>query len=265
LAIRQTQQLNADLDRRVLERTRELNESRERLERLTAQMKRVEEIGRERLAHLLHNHVQQLQVAAKLQIAVVASAIEEPHRSSLAKAVSILNDAMLATRDLAAELTPPLLHGEGLPAGLRWLISRANEQLGLRIRARIDHHANPDCEGAREILFQAAQEFLLNVAKHAGSDQVFLQLKRSKRGIHLRVCDRGRGFDATKCFNPAGSFGLVQLRKQVEAIGGALKIKTVPGNGTCATAITPALEIGVDNTSKRLQASDRMKSRFRVE
>lgn len=232
-------QLSLEFDERVLEQTRELQQREEHLGRLAAQIKRVERQDRQRLARLLHDHVQQMLVGAHLQLDLIAGRTEAPQPEEIDNLKSLLREAIHATRDLAVQLTPPLLHEQGLPAALEWLISRMTKDHGLRIAIDIDEDANPHAEEDRDILFQAAQEFLLNAAKYADTKDVELRLHRRADKIVLEVTDQGRGFDPPTAAKLTGSFGLLQLRQRLNSVGGTLTIISRPGHGTAAAATVP--------------------------
>jgi signal transduction histidine kinase/ActR/RegA family two-component response regulator len=227
--------LSDEFDHRIRERTSDLHQREARLRSLATQIKRVEQRERQRLARLLHDHVQQLLVAAKMRIECVANDVGDRPRKALDHVLTVLTDAISATRDLSVQLTPPLLHDQGLPAALQWLVSRTAGEHNLQITTLIDDEANPETDEERDILFHAALEFLLNAAKHAKTPHVALELAKTDQRIRLKVCDRGAGFD----MNQSGggrSFGLFQLRQRLESVGGSLTIQAAPGHGTCASA-----------------------------
>jgi signal transduction histidine kinase/ActR/RegA family two-component response regulator len=233
--------LSDEFDARVLERTQELREREARLRTLATQIKRVEHKERQRLAHLLHDRVQQLLVAAKMRVDFVSLELDEGPKGELQAAVDVLSDAIQATRDLSVQLTPPLLHDQGLPAALQWLLSRTRQQHGLTIHEKIEE-ANPASEEMRELLFQAAQELLLNSVKHSGVKKVTVRLERQRDEYRLTVKDRGRGFDPVTGREIRGSFGLFQIRQRLEALGGELRIESRPGAGVTATAVLSVTE-----------------------
>lgn len=210
-----------------------------RLSELAADIKRAEQRERQRLAGLLHDHVQQLLVAAKMRVDLVASELDDPHRRALTQSLELLNQAIEVTRDLSVQLTPPLLHDQGLPAALGWLTSRLSRQHDRKIDLDVDEGANPSAAEDRDILFQAAHEFLLNAVKHADAKSLSGRLSRSEGWIRLEVNDDGRGFDVSR-ETAEGSFGLFQIRQRLASIGGYLNIKSMPGEGASAVAVIPA-------------------------
>ncbi len=80
-----------------------------------------------------------------------------------------------------------------------------------------------------DALVGIACEALTNVARHSGSRQVSLVLRRDGGRVRLRVRDSGRGFDAAAC---RGGFGLRSMRDRARSVGGDLRISSEPGSGS---------------------------------
>jgi signal transduction histidine kinase len=81
-----------------------------------------------------------------------------------------------------------------------------------------------------DALVRIACEALTNVAKHSGSRQVSLILRRDGGRVRLQVRDSGRGFDAAACRR--GGFGLRSMRDRARLAGGDLRISSEPGAGS---------------------------------
>ncbi|MBL9092065.1 MAG: response regulator [Planctomycetaceae bacterium] len=241
--------LEAAFERRVVELTSEIEKRERRLRELATMLKRNEQQERKRLARLLHDHVQQLLVAAKMRIELVVPQADGAS-ADLALAASVIAEAIEASRDLAVQLSPPLLHDQGLPAALHWLMSRMEKQHRLKFQRLIEEDADPADEEHRDILFQAAQEFMLNSAKYAGSERIICELRRSEGRLRLLVEDDGRGFDLAKGAE-SGSFGLFQVRQRLEAVGGLLVADSAPGRGTRMTAVIPIGAAAARNYTER--------------
>lgn len=101
----------------------------------------------------------------------------------------------------------------------------------------MDEKTNPESDDERKILFQAAQELLLNAVKHAKADHVCLTLKSTPGWVRLGVADRGVGFDEAKVQN--GGFGLFQICQRLESLGGFLLVKSAISQGSTMTAVIP--------------------------
>ena len=84
-----------------------------------------------------------------------------------------------------------------------------------------------------DALVQIACEALTNVARHSGSRQVHLVLRRDGGRVHLLVRDPGRGFD-TAASRPG--FGLRSMQARARAVGGELRVTSAPGAGSLVEA-----------------------------
>jgi signal transduction histidine kinase len=82
----------------------------------------------------------------------------------------------------------------------------------------------------REVLVRIASEAITNAMRHGQARVVHLQLRVEGDRLRLRILDRGRGFDSRTV--PPGRFGLVTMRERAEALGGEVRVRSVPGAGT---------------------------------
>ena len=147
-----------------------------------------------------------------------------------------LRQAIHVTRDLSVELSPPVLHDEGLAEALRWLAALMQVQQGLVVEVR----AAPDFplleDDLRVLLFQAVRELLFNVVKHAGVQEVVVTLAREGERLRITVRDEGRGFAAG---DGEGGQGLRRIEQRMKLLGGTMEVAAAPGRGTCVTLAVP--------------------------
>src|SRR5690606_38576662 len=74
-----------ELERRVSQRTEELQHRADQLARLTSQLTLTEQRERRRLAQVLHDHLQQLLVGAKFKLGVLARQAAGSRREDMAE------------------------------------------------------------------------------------------------------------------------------------------------------------------------------------
>ncbi|MGZ9271828.1 MAG: PAS domain S-box protein, partial [Candidatus Binatia bacterium] len=99
--------LTEDLDRRVVERTRELAESQARLRALVAELSRAEESERRRLAVELHDHLAQMLTLSRLNIGRAEKlALDGALKERLGEAQRALDESIAYTRSLMTQLHP---------------------------------------------------------------------------------------------------------------------------------------------------------------
>ncbi len=240
-------QMNETLERRVTERTEETQKQAVRLRALAAELTQVEQRERKRLATILHDHIQQLLVAARIQLEwLQRDSRPERFQATVQGVDSILKEALSASRSLTVELSPPVLHQAGLIGGLNWLASRSLEKNQFDVVLRSENTAEPPTEDLRLLLFECARELLLNAVKHSGVSQADVTLLRTDDGlIRLIVRDEGKGFDPGVLGNLPpndGSFGLFSIQQRLAHVGGQMEIAAAPGKGTCITLTLPAGE-----------------------
>src|SRR5581483_436802 len=217
----------------------ELTASREQLRSLAAEVSRVEERERRRIATQLHDNIGQMLAAAKMKFAAIRSGAADPAAASaLGEAQKLLEDAIEETRTLTFDVSPPVLYELGLPAALDWLAERVQKRFGLRVRVRDDGEPKPLEDEVRSLLFEAVRELLLNVVKHASVNKASVTSRRRGDQIELTVNDEGVGFSERGPADRNG-FGLFSIRMRLENMGGQLGVMSHPGRGTRVVLAAP--------------------------
>jgi signal transduction histidine kinase/ActR/RegA family two-component response regulator len=253
-----------DLERRVAERTAELSagvhslqgevsrriaaeralvQRSEHLRALAGEITLVEHRQRRRLAQILHDDLQQSLVGAKFRVSLLQTEVPKGLRDEVGAIETLLNDCLDSARNLTADLSPPVLHEEGLLAGLRWLARRMSDRQGLEVQLEAPGSLPPLPEDMKVLLFDAVRELMQNVLKHSGVRQVEVEVKPDEgQELRLSVRDAGRGFDPKSLDPLSGSqsgFGLFSIRERLELLGGKLEIDSGTGQGCRVTLVAP--------------------------
>jgi PAS domain S-box-containing protein len=237
--------LNRTLEDRVAERTSEVEALAGELRGLAAELTRVEHQERQRIAKLLHDHAQQLLVAAKLHVGMLVNRQPDARLEAAARlAGELLEQTLAALRSLTAELSPPVLFDSGLGPGLQWLARSLAEKHGLIADLAFDPRGEPVLADVRVFLFDAVRELLFNVVKHAGVSRAHVEVTRERDGhVRVVVSDGGRGFDPVQACSPRGSrgFGLFSIQQRLQHMGGRMDIDSAPGRGARIILVAPSL------------------------
>jgi len=212
-------------------------ETRDELAASRARLVEAADEARRRIERDLHDGAQQRLVAAALDLTLLAQRLDrdpEGARTILARAREQLDHGLGELRDLARGIHPAVLTDRGLEAALQALVRRAPVPVDLR--AEIPQRLDTGIEAAAYFL---VSEALTNVAKHARARTVSVDVAYAGGTLVVTIADDGvGGADAGR-----GS-GLRGLLDRVDAVGGRLEVRSVPGHGTRLCARLPANVLG---------------------
>ena len=228
----------------------ELIQSQARLRALTTELNLAEQRERKRLAAELHDHLQQMLVLGKIQLSQAKrqAGVMPKCADLINKVEDLLSDALVYTRTLVADLSPPVLCEHGLVAGLHWLAEsmRKRNQVVTVVTSNLDEIRLPEDQMA--LLFLSVRELLINSWKYAETEQATVTVEQSDAALRIVVSDQGRGFDpaavaAAAAGIPNGGlsskFGLFSIQERMRALSGSFDIQSTPGHGTRATLTLP--------------------------
>lgn len=232
-------QLNETLEQRVAERTEVAEERSRQLQALAMELTEAEERERQRVADILHDDLQQILAAARMQLQDVCASL--PHESLLANVEQMLGQSIGKARRLSHELSPAVLHHSGFLAAFQWLAQQMKEQFGLDVQVESGMVQQFEGSPLKVFMFRAVQELLFNVVKHAGVKSAHIVLSGSESGLAVTVSDNGCGFnlDILDSQSVKGGFGLLSLRERARYIGGSLVVESAPGKGSTFTLTVP--------------------------
>ena len=210
----------------------ELRESRRRI--VAAQDARAKALERN-----LHDGAQQQLVALAVKQRLAESLVDrdpEKAKAMLADIQTETQDALETLRDLARGIYPPLLADQGLGAALTSQARRA--AMPVEVSSDGVGRHSPEVEAA---VYFCCLEALQNVAKYAAATQAWIRLAEDAGMLRFEVGDDGAGFDPS-----VTSFGtgLQGMTDRLDAIGGAVRVESAPGDGTTVTGTIPIARVG---------------------
>lgn len=236
---------NASLERRVAERTAEVEKYAHQLQALAGRLVRAEEDERQRITDVLHEDLQQILVAARMTLGVVHQAVKT---SAVAKTVGSV-DSMLAqsihlARSLVQDIAVPALHEGEIAFAVDWLRQQMQDKFNLEVDVQVEPGVRLVSENVYLCLYRAIQELLFNVVKHAQVGRVELAVRSADGGDGLQVVvrDHGCGFEMETLLHAEKinkGFGLFSIRERLEGLGGHMEIQSKPGCGTTVILTAP--------------------------
>jgi signal transduction histidine kinase len=209
---------------------------------LAAELGRVREKERQKIAGDLHDHIGQNLVLAKMKLDALKSSLGHEHAALITGISDLIKHTIKDTRSLMHELDLEWLSQLSLQEALNWLAEQTKAKYGLRCIVKFGPLPKPLKKDIQEALFQAVRELLVNVVKHASAHEVSITCDCETGGIRLCIADDGEGFDSMTSFTPSptsGGFGLMIIRTRLGLIGGNLYIDSRVGAGTRAIISLP--------------------------
>jgi signal transduction histidine kinase len=250
------QQYTQELETRVKERTRQINESQRRAERLLKKLISTQEDERKRIARDLHDETLQELSAALMRIDICRLHPEQ----ATADKIDTIHGIIMQTYDgllhTMQNLRPSLLDDLGLIAAVKSLLNTHIGQKGILYffnTAEVkDTRFRPEVE---IILFRIIQEAVVNIARHARAENVFVHFKCDKTTVHVEIEDDGIGFDLGSLYvntsdaRDRRGLGLLGMKERALLVGGAMEICSQPGLGTRIGVRIPLKSSEVDYAS----------------
>jgi signal transduction histidine kinase len=229
-----------ELENRVQERTRQINDSQKRAELLFQKVVSSQEDERKRIARELHDDTLQDLSAALMKIDMCRL---QPHTVTSQKIASIrgiIDNALDGVVGVIQNLRPTLLDDLGLVPAIKSLLDlhlgETDATYFINTAGVSDLRFRPQVETT---LFRIIQEAVANIARHARAENVFILLKIERSTVHVNIEDDGEGFDLGMLFQSGGhdtmdrrGLGLHGMRERVILIGGEIEICSMPGLGT---------------------------------
>lgn len=229
-----------ELERRVQERTAELEQANLKLRALSLRLVEVQESERRFLARELHDELGQLLTALKMVLDQSIPLAPPTLGAGLGQAVELTQELVARLRHLSLTLRPPLLDDLGLQVAMEWQIRRFSEQTGLAIEFRhaVPSRLPPQVETA---FFRIAQEALTNVVRHANARTATVRLWADPERAGLQIEDDGCGFDP-EVTRARASTGLSGMQERVDLLHGDFHLESHPEQGTRLTVELPLAE-----------------------
>jgi signal transduction histidine kinase len=155
----------------------------------------------------------------------------ERDRQLAAKLGSQANAALEDLRDLARGIYPPLLADKGLGAAVEAQARKA--AVPTTVTADGIQRYPQEIEAA---VYFCVLEALNNVAKYASATRAAITLTQTDGQLTFEVGDDGSGFDVERARDGTGLQGMAD---RLDAIGGSLTVRSVPGEGSTVGGRVP--------------------------
>ena len=223
---------------------KEVEQAREALRLLTGKMITIQEEERRRLAADIHDTLTQTLIGIGYKIQFCK---ELPNRrpemldAQLDSLLRTVHQAIDQSRNLISSLRPDLIDTMGLVPALRRHVKGFTRETGIRVKTRFPRRLRLSSE-VNICLFRVAQEALMNVYKHAETNEAGIDLRTDNGNLVFTVSDEGRGFEVSSNVQQArdrNKLGLLSIQERIESIGGRVAIDAGTNRGCSIRVIIP--------------------------
>lgn len=192
---------------------------------------------RTRIAREIHDTLAQGFVAVSVQLELIGQLMHTSSsaaREQLARAQQLVRSSLDEARTSIWELRSQTAAGEDLAARLLKMAEEtaAASRARARVHMQVSGTYRPlDPVVERETL-RIAREAVVNAVRHGDPENIRLRLEFQGSIFGMEIRDDGRGFAGTPPDGAGGHYGLTGMKERAAAIGAALAVESVPGQGT---------------------------------
>ena len=219
----------------------ELRSKQESLRVVTSKLIAAQEDECRRIGRELHDDLTQQLAVLAIDVSKLeqqAEATEGRDRVRLQKIKESLVELSEYVHTLSRQLHPAIVEDLGIAAALRSLCEEFEQNEGILIDCEVDDVAVDIPNDHALCVYRVAQEALKNVVKHSRATQAQAQLHSNKGTLQFQVRDNGIGFNLDKAKKQIG-LGLKSIEERVWHVGGTVRVKTGPGDGTVISVSIP--------------------------
>ena len=193
-------------------------------------------VERQRLARELHDSVSQALFSMTLHARAAqrhlnsGDSADPKALAAVDKLTELTQGALAEMRALIFELRPGALSEEGLVSALSRQAAALSARESVRITVVGPTERPALAAAAEEHLYRIVLEAMNNAVKHAGADEISVDVQVVADELSITVTDDGVGFDPAEI--PAGHLGRRTMAERAAALGAELIVDSSPGHGS---------------------------------
>jgi signal transduction histidine kinase len=189
---------------------------------------------RNRIARELHDSLEQELAGITMQLDLAVDCFRQVPQvafEALRVARNMSRHSMVEARRSVWDLRCSLLENGDLPGALSEVVRSIPTPIPTDVEVKVQ--GTPvRLPGRVEMnLLRIGQEAASNAIKHGHAAHVRIELRYTSEKVILEVRDDGCGLNLERS-NPAGHFGMLDMRERADALGSQLIVESAPSSGT---------------------------------
>jgi signal transduction histidine kinase len=145
---------------------------------------------------------------------------DSPLRGELQEVCEIAQSTLDNIRKMSQALHPGILDEAGLESTLDWFLPTVERHSGVAVSYEKSGTPFPITGPSSVHVYRILQEALNNVARHSGSNKVWVRLRFLDDALELDVEDHGKGYSEKTVRH---GIGLIAMRERAEILGGSVE------------------------------------------
>ncbi|MEJ2105460.1 MAG: PAS domain-containing sensor histidine kinase [Ignavibacteriaceae bacterium] len=223
---------------------RKIREDHKKLKWLNAELDVAEEKERRRIAEYLHDGIGQLLSITRISLSSLQKkSLPDEVKKVVRKSLELLSEAIIRSRNLTYDLSPPILYELGLMPAIRWKLNQLERNYKIQTTIQSEFSKLEIDSNTRILLYRIISELLINVTKHAEASLIAVKIYSSNGNYCISVCDNGKGFNENANIKSSnvGGYGLFSISERLDSIQGNLNIESEINKGATVTVCVPVL------------------------
>jgi PAS domain S-box-containing protein len=243
---KELQDINADLENRVAQRTEAFRASRDQLRNLAKRLQVAREEERLRVSREVHDVIGQILTGLKMDVSSLGRQLQRENSAAVAKIGEInvlLDEAIKSARRVATDLRPAVLDNFGLVAAVEWHLREFEMRSGIACTFDCAVENVPLTGDDTTAVFRLIQEALTNVARHSKAAHAVVSIGIEQDVLKLQIRDDGKGITEQDLVG-SRSLGLLGMRERVHLLHGKISFQGKPACGTTVAVDIPLTSPG---------------------
>ena len=245
VSLESIQRQNVELEQRVRERTRQLEEKQYVNATLLRKLITSQEDERKRIARELHDDSLQTLAALLMNIEMCRLHPDMITHEKITTMKDTVTMVINETSKVIQNLRPTVLDDLGFEAGIVWLIDRNLKEKGITCFVNLQELVEEKLPPQLQVtLFRMVQEVTMNIARHSKAANVCISIKNDKKAFIMNIEDDGQGFDTATVFENTRTgrgLGILGMKERAAQVNGKLQVCSTPGHGTIVSCTIPLL------------------------
>ena len=202
----------------------------------------ISEETRERIGQELHDDLGQHLTGVAFLSGVLAKQLSDKSWAGMdlvSRITTLINEAILRTRQLAQGLYPVELKDVGLQGMLGQLASQVRSIYGIKCEVNYDENFHVEDSNVAINFFHIAQEAANNAIKHGGATEIHITASVGDKKRLFEITDNGSGISEKA---KQGGLGMHTMHYRASLIGGTLSLKNNPKGGAKVIVELPQVD-----------------------